>query len=74
MKILLCHNFYQSRGGEAQAVLAAKELLEKKGHDVIFFYRDNTEINELNLIKKIKLFFKKSIVEYVYILLQFVLF
>jgi len=57
MKILLCHNFYQSRGGEAQAVLAEKELLEKKGHDVIFFSRDNKEINKYGFFQKIYLFF-----------------
>jgi len=57
MKILICHNFYQSRGGEAQTVFRDKELLEKKGHSVILFSRDNEEINNYGLIQKIKLFF-----------------
>ena len=56
MKILICHNFYQSRGGEAQTVFRDRELLEKKGHSVILFSRDNQEINNYGLIQKIKLF------------------
>lgn len=57
MKILICHNFYQSRGGEAQTVFREKESLEKKGHSVILFTRDNKEINNYGLIQKIRLFF-----------------
>jgi len=57
MKILICHNFYQSRGGEAQTVFREKESLEKKGHSVILFTRDNKEIHNYGLIQKIRLFF-----------------
>ena len=57
LKILICHNFYQSRGGEAQTVFRDKKLLEKKGHSVILFSRDNKEINNYGLIQKVKLFF-----------------
>jgi glycosyltransferase involved in cell wall biosynthesis len=57
MKILICHNFYQSRGGEAETVFRDKKLLEKKGHSVTLFDRDNKEINNYGLIQKIKLFF-----------------
>ncbi|GAH13946.1 unnamed protein product, partial [marine sediment metagenome] len=32
MKILICHNYYQNKGGEAQAALKEKELLESKRH------------------------------------------
>ncbi len=57
MKILICHNFYQSKGGEAQTVFREKELLEKKGNSVILFTKDNKEINNYGLVQKIKFFF-----------------
>ena len=56
MKILICHNFYQSRGGEAETVFREKELLGEKGHSVILFSRDNKEINNYGLIQKINFF------------------
>lgn len=57
MKILICHNFYQNRGGEAQTVLREKALLEKMGHSIILFTKDNREINNYSLVKKSLLLF-----------------
>lgn len=58
MRILICHNFYQIRGGEAQTVFREKVLLEKKGHGVILFTKDNKEIEDYPFSKKIILLFK----------------
>jgi len=44
MKVLLAHNFYQHPGGEDQVVLAETELLRAAGHEVVTFYRGNSEI------------------------------
>jgi hypothetical protein len=57
MKILICHNFYQNRGGEAQAVFREKALLEKKGHSTILFTRDNKEINNYSFLQRTFLLF-----------------
>lgn len=57
MKILICHNYYQDRGGEGQTVIADKELLESRGHNVIVFSKDNREISGCGYLQKFKLFF-----------------
>lgn len=56
MKILLCHNFYQQKGGEDVAVLALKALLEQRGHQVILFTADNREIERYTCLQKIGFF------------------
>ncbi len=55
MKILICHNYYQNKGGEAQAVLKEKELLESKRHRVILFSKDNKEIDNYTFSQKARL-------------------
>jgi len=55
MKILLCHNYYQNKGGEGQTVFKEKEVLESKGHRVILFSKDNQEINNYEFTQKAKL-------------------
>ena len=57
MRILICHNFYRNCGGEAQAVLKEKELLENKGHKTILFTRESKEIDSYNFFQKLSLFF-----------------
>lgn len=57
MKILICHNFYRYRGGEAQTVFREKALLEKRGHSVVLYTRDNREISDCSLLRKSLLFF-----------------
>jgi glycosyltransferase involved in cell wall biosynthesis len=44
MKILQVHNVYQHRGGEDSVVEAEAALLRAKGHEVISFVRDNSDI------------------------------
>jgi len=65
MKILICHNFYQHRGGEEETVFREKELLEKKGHKVVFFTRNSREIESFHFFHKIiflfEVFFSVSI-------------
>jgi glycosyltransferase involved in cell wall biosynthesis len=56
LKILLCHNFYQQTGGEDVAVMALKELLEQKGHDVIFYSENSREIGKYSAFQKIAFF------------------
>ncbi len=60
MKILQLHNKYQIRGGEDGVVEREKELLEKNGHLVLCYLRDNNEIKDFSLKDKIKYFWKVS--------------
>ncbi len=46
MKILLCHNFYQQPGGEDHVYRDEGWLLERFGHEVIRFERDNHDIDQ----------------------------
>ena len=55
MKILICHNYYQNKGGEARVALEEKELLESKKHRVILFGKDNQEIDNYTFIQKTRL-------------------
>jgi glycosyltransferase involved in cell wall biosynthesis len=56
MKILQIHNYYQQAGGEDTVVALEKNLLEKAGHEVISYYRNNKEIETYPLYKKANLF------------------
>lgn len=55
MKILQAHNYYQQAGGEDTVVAQEKELLERKGHDVITYYKQNDEIENLTKFQKLRL-------------------
>jgi len=57
VKILLCHNYYKIRAGESVVFDLEKTLLEKNGHRVIVYTRDNQELDSLSLTEKIKFFF-----------------
>jgi glycosyltransferase involved in cell wall biosynthesis len=48
MKILLCHNFYQQRGGEDFVFADEGALLERHGHDVVRFSLHNDAIRRMN--------------------------
>ena len=52
MKILVIHNRYQQRGGEAVAVEQEIDLLQSTDHDVIFYWRGNDEVRDTGLIQK----------------------
>jgi glycosyltransferase involved in cell wall biosynthesis len=45
MKILLCHTFYQQRGGEDHSFEAEAALLQARGHSVVRFTMHNDEVN-----------------------------
>jgi glycosyltransferase involved in cell wall biosynthesis len=46
MKVLLCHNFYQQRGGEDQVFADEGLLLESHGHQVVRYTRHNDDIHQ----------------------------
>lgn len=58
MKILLCHNYYKIRAGEAAVFDFEKTLLEDYGNEVIVYTRDNRELDSLSFADKIKSFFQ----------------
>jgi glycosyltransferase involved in cell wall biosynthesis len=44
MRVLMCHNYYQQRGGEDQSFEDEADLLEQNGHDVVRYTLHNDEI------------------------------
>lgn len=48
MNVLLCHNYYQQRGGEDLSFEAEARLLEAKGHEVRRFTLHNDAIRDLH--------------------------
>jgi len=48
MKVLLCHNFYQRRGGEDQVFEDESWLLRSRGHEVIEYTRHNDDVDGMN--------------------------
>ncbi len=48
MKVLLCHNYYQQRGGEDQSFEDEATLLESHGHEVVRYTRHNDDIVDLS--------------------------
>ncbi len=55
MKILLVHNFYQQPGGEDVVFAQERQLLERKGHQVITYTRDNDEANPSSAFDRLRL-------------------
>lgn len=58
MNVLICHNYYRIRAGEAQSVWREKELLEDHGHKVVLFTRDNRDIEGMSRAARLWLFFR----------------
>ncbi len=50
-RVLIVHNYYQIPGGEDTVVHNEKELLEKHGHKVYLYSRNNRELKEKPLRK-----------------------
>ena len=48
MKVLLCHVYYQQRGGEDHSYEAEAALLESRGHEVVRFTMHNDDIRRLS--------------------------
>ena len=55
--VLLVHNYYRIPGGEDVVVANEKALLEAHGHKVVLYSRNNDEVQDGSLIKKIGLVF-----------------
>ncbi|MBT8084466.1 MAG: glycosyltransferase [Woeseia sp.] len=51
MKILLCHNYYQQRGGEDQVFADEGAILESNGHAVIRYTLHNNSIDEMGRLE-----------------------
>jgi len=50
MKVLLCHNYYQIRGGEDLSFEDEGRLLEEYGHQVLRYTRNNNAITSLGAV------------------------
>lgn len=55
MNLLFVHNHYQLPGGEDAVFAAEKALLERHGHRVILYTRDNSELKKMGGIQKLLL-------------------
>ena len=51
--ILIVHNYYQIPGGEDTVVANEKKMLEKHGHKVILYSRNNAELKQMSKLQKI---------------------
>ncbi len=51
MRVLIVHNYYKNRGGEARTLEIDKKALESQGHKVCVYSRDNKEISDSRLIQ-----------------------
>lgn len=51
--ILIVHNYYQIPGGEDTVVANEKKMLEKHGHKVTLYSRNNAELKEMSTLRKI---------------------
>lgn len=51
MKIILCHNYYKLPGGEDQVFFDEGWLLEKHGHTVVRFEKQNSDIDRMNRLQ-----------------------
>ena len=49
--ILIVHNYYQIPGGEDTVVANEKKMLEKNGHKVFLYNRNNGELKQMSKIK-----------------------
>lgn len=50
--ILIVHNYYQIPGGEDTVVANEKKMLDKYGHKVILYSRNNAELKQMSKIQK----------------------
>lgn len=53
--ILIVHNYYQIPGGEDTVVENEKLLLEKYGHNVVLYTRNNSELSKMRKVSKLLL-------------------
>ena len=55
LKILQVHNHYQIPGGEDTVVANEKKLLEDHRHEVVQYFRNNSELKEFSKVRKLLL-------------------
>lgn len=55
LNILIVHNYYKQPGGEGIVVDNEKNMLKENGHKVFLYARNNNEIDNYSIIKKILL-------------------
>lgn len=60
MKILYIYNLYQQSGGENQWVQSEPDLFQARGHEVVIYRRDNSEIRDFSLWKRASLFWESA--------------
>ena len=63
MRILICHNDYQTFGGESQYVAEEAKSLRGRGHEVSLLGADNSILAGYNFLQKV-LFFPRTIFNY----------
>jgi glycosyltransferase involved in cell wall biosynthesis len=51
MRLLLCHNYYQNRGGEDLSFESEANLLERKGHEVVRYTLHNDSFKGLSSLE-----------------------
>lgn len=56
MKILQVHNIYIGKTGEEAVVEEERKVLEKNGHEVIQFIKDNSELRAYSKLKRLKMY------------------
>lgn len=52
-KILIVHNYYQIPGGEDTVAANEKKMLEEAGHQVFTYYRSNSELKTMGIMRKV---------------------
>jgi glycosyltransferase involved in cell wall biosynthesis len=57
VKILVCHNYYRFAGGESDVFDAECRILETRGHRVIKYIRQNSELDSLSGARKLAALF-----------------
>lgn len=55
MKVLQVHNIYQGKTGEETVVEEEKKILERHGHTVIQYIKDNSDLDRYSSLDKLRL-------------------
>ena len=53
--ILFVHNYYQIPGGEDTVVVNEMKMLEKHGHKVFLYSRNNADLKQMSKLQKLSL-------------------
>ncbi len=61
--ILIVHNYYQIPGGEDTVVANEKKMLEKHGHKVILYSRNNAELKQMSKLQKVFLQLQQCLIQ-----------